>query len=163
VPGSTVAGMVLRDVTGRWTGTNGFRLMPGDPLATAPATLAVTTAAAGHLLSVAYTWEHPDDGPQDGLLVVGAADEAGRLVALWGDSWHQQPAPMSMTGHLVGDVGVELQGEYGGGWGWRITVEMPGGGVARLRMANVVPGDQETDDVAAGPYDVMVLDAGPGE
>ena len=62
--------------------------MPGDALAELPATVTVTMAAGGHMALVAYTWEHPDDGPQDGLLVIAAAGEArlagrhvGRLVA----------------------------------------------------------------------------------
>jgi hypothetical protein len=60
--------MLLPDSAGTWIGTNGFRLMPGDPLAELPASVTVSTAAGGHLLSVAYRWEHPADGPQEGLL-----------------------------------------------------------------------------------------------
>jgi hypothetical protein len=45
----------------------------------------VSVVAGCHLgLSVAYLWEHSDDGPQHGLLVLGAASEDGSLVARWG-------------------------------------------------------------------------------
>jgi hypothetical protein len=159
--------MVRPDATGHWTGTNGFRLMPGDPFSVSPATLSVTSAAGGHLTSVAYTWRHPDDGPQDGLVVVGAGEEPGSLVALWGDSWHQQPAPMTLTGGAPGREATEgaaegamrLDGGYGGGWGWRITLDVAGGATAVLRMANVVPAEHAAPGAPAGPYDVMVLEA----
>ncbi|MEU4478459.1 hypothetical protein AB0F68_10410 [Micromonospora sp. NPDC023966] len=104
--------MILADFAGSWAGTNGFRLMPADPLAESPAALTVTTAAGGHLTSVAYSWTHPDDGPQDGLLVIGAGDQEGSLVAVWGDSWHRQPTPMSLTGGPGTDGAFELKGEY---------------------------------------------------
>ena len=60
---------------GAWSGTNGFRLMPADPLATAPATATLTLAAGGSLLTLAYTWSHPEDGAADGLLVTGPAED----------------------------------------------------------------------------------------
>ena len=78
--------MILFDFAGPWAGSNGFRMMPDDPLAEFPAAATVTIAAGGYLTSVAYSWEHPDDGPQDGLVVVGSAGEDGSLVAMWGDS-----------------------------------------------------------------------------
>ena len=85
--------------TGPWAGSNGFRMMPADPFSTRPSTATLTLAAGGSLLSFAYTWSHPEDGDHEGLLVIGP-DDAGRLVGLWADSWHQQPAPMPMTGSL---------------------------------------------------------------
>ena len=115
--------MILSGFTGSWAGTNGFRLMPGDPLAEFPATVTVTMAAGGHLTLIAYTWKHPDDGPQDGLLVIASAGEQDSLVATWGDSWHQKPASMSLPGTPRGDATFEFAGDYGGGWGWRITLD----------------------------------------
>ena len=58
---------VLADFAGAWTGTNEFRLMPTDPFAEAPATASVTLGAGGNLVTVAYTWAHPDDGPRQGV------------------------------------------------------------------------------------------------
>jgi Protein of unknown function (DUF1579) len=150
--------MILSESTGTWTGTNGFRLMPNDPLAEFPATLTVTTAAGGHLTSVAYSWEHPDDGPQDGLIVIGSADETGWLVGMWGDSWHQKPAPMSLSGGHGAGATIELSGDYGGGWSWRIVFDTANADTLRMRMDNVVPTDQATAEISAGPYPVMVMD-----
>ncbi|WP_174537388.1 hypothetical protein [Micromonospora chalcea] len=150
--------MVLTDVTGSWAGTSGFRLMPADPLAESPATATVATAAGGHLTTVSYSWAHPDDGPQDGLLVIAAGEEPGSLVAWWGDSWHQQPTPMTLTGTADGAAAVELSAGYGGGWEWRITVDTADPATLRLRMENVVPADQTGADMPAGPYPVMVTD-----
>ncbi len=64
--------------TGTWSGSNGFRLTPAAPVATA----ALTLAAGGSLLSLVYTWAHPEDGDSDHLLVTGPAGDGG-LVALW--------------------------------------------------------------------------------
>src|SRR4029450_9565850 len=107
--------MLLPDCEGTWTGTNGFRLMPTDPLAEFPAKVTVTTAARDHVCSVAHWGEHPEPGPQDGLVLIGATDEGGSLVAMWGDSWHQKPAPMMLSGSCSTDAALELGGESGGG------------------------------------------------
>jgi hypothetical protein len=152
--------MLMPDSAGAWVGTNGFRLMPSDPLAEFPAKVIVTNAAGGNLASVAYWWEHPDDGPQDGLLVIGPADEDGSLLALWGDSWHQKPTPMLLSGtHRTGGT-LELEGDYGGGWRWRVTVDATDAENLRMQMDNVIPAEQATDAISAGPYPVMIMHAG---
>jgi hypothetical protein len=135
--------------------------MPNDPLAEAPARVTVTTAAGGNLASIAYWWEHPDDGPQDGLLVVGPSDDGGALVAMWGDSWHQKPAPMMFSGSRDSTgTTLELEGEYGGGWGWRVRFDATDTTSFRMQMDNVIPADQATAEIAPGPYPVMVMQTG---
>lgn len=148
--------MILSDAVGVWAGTNGFRLMPDDPLASRPATLTATMGARGHLTSVAYTWEHPDDGSQEGLLVVGSAGDGDALTAIWADSWHQKPEPMTMTGTRIGTA-AELSASYGGDWGWRIRFDVSEAESLRMRMDNVLPAGH---DGAAEPlaYPVMVMD-----
>ncbi|ROS76461.1 hypothetical protein [Cellulomonas sp. PhB143] len=156
------------ELVGRWTGTNGFRLMPGDELRELPAAVVVTAAAGGHLVLVAYDWQHPDDGPQDGLIVVGPVEDRGDgpdggdgvpLTATWGDSWHQKPAPMTLSGRQDADGGIVLEGRYAGDWGWRVLLDADPGGGLRLRMDNVVPADQASGRLLAGPYPAMVLRA----
>ncbi len=146
---------LLSGAAGSWTGTNGFRLLPGDDLAEYPATLTVTPGAGGHLASVAYTWRHPSDGPQEGLLVIAPADEDGGLVALWGDSWHQKPTAMSLTGRA--DPAVALEADYGGDWLWRITLDDADPDELRLRRDTVCPAGQATDDSPPGPYPAMLM------
>ncbi|MET9220281.1 hypothetical protein ABZX65_16145 [Streptomyces sp. NPDC003300] len=136
---------VFPDVPGVWHGRSGFRLMPTDPFHEAPAGARVVLGAAGHLASVTYTWQHPDDGPQDGMLTVGATDENTRLTALWADSWHQQPAPLLMHG-TPGPHGIDVEGEYAEGWIWRIEVDAGEPGTLRIRMDN---------DIPSGRYRVM--------
>ena len=150
--------MILADFAGSWAGTNGFRLMPGDPLADSPATATVTTAAGGHLTVVTYTWAHPGDGPQDGLLLIGAAGEDGSLLATWADSWHQKPVPMTLPGGPEDGATVAFTGDYGGGWGWRIVFDTADAATLRMRMENVIPADQATAEMSAGPYPVMVTE-----
>jgi hypothetical protein len=142
----------LADYAGDWVGTNGFRLMPTDELATRPASATLSMAAGTHLASLAYRWEHPDDGPQDGLVVVGVGADADSALALWGDSWHQQPEPRSMPGQLA-EGAIHLAAAYGGGWEWRLIVEAEAK-VLRMRMENVVPDDR----ASAGPYEVMLME-----
>jgi hypothetical protein len=154
---------VLAGAAGHWSGTNGFRLMPPDPLASHPAAALAVEAAGGNVISFAYTWEHPDDGPQEGLLVFGPAeDDADGVVALWGDSWHQQPAARPFAGRRAGDGAVELAAEYGGGWGWEIAVRVlePGAALS-MEMRNVIPADQATAEISAGPYVVMQMELRP--
>ncbi|MFC0004336.1 DUF1579 family protein [Micromonospora siamensis] len=153
--------MILSDFVGGWTGTNGFRLMPGDPLAESPAAATVSAAAGGHLTSIGYRWEHPDDGPQDGLVVAWTAED-GSLAAVWSDSWHQQPVPMSLAGSRGADGTVALDGAYGGGWVWRIVFDTTDDGTFRMRMENVVPAGEATAELPAGPYPAMVLRARRG-
>jgi hypothetical protein len=149
----------LADCAGTWLGSNGFRLMPTDEFAERPAGATLALAAGGHLTSLAYTWEHPDDGPQEGLLVFGPGEDAGSVVALWGDSWHQQPAPRAFAGS-GDDEAVELEADYGGGWLWRIALSAPGPSALTLRMDNVVPAEHRPED--AGPYTAMLMELRPG-
>lgn len=138
---------------GSWSGTNGFRLMPTDPPHDAPATAEVSVAAAGHLTAIAYTWSHPQDGEQDGLLVIGP-DDSGGVIALWGDSWHQSPEPKVLVG-TIDDGTITVGYEYGGDWRWQITVDPGDPEALGLRMDNVVPESAATDIVVAGPYAAM--------
>jgi hypothetical protein len=140
---------------GTWQGTNGFRLMPTDDLFTAPATATVALAAGGHLLTLGYTWRHPDDGEQQGLLVLGHGDDAtgpAHATALWADSWHQQAA-RAVDGRADGET-VGFEYDYGDGWRWRVTVTTTGETLA-LRMLNVVP---ESAAPSVGAYEAMVMD-----
>jgi hypothetical protein len=147
---------ILSDFAGMWTGTNRFRLMPSDPLVDSPATVSVTLGAGGYLTTVAYTWAHPDDGPQEGLLTLGMASEEGALVAVWADSWHQQPTAMSLSGNLR-DGAVALEGAYGGGWRWRIGFDTTDAGELRMTMDNVIPAEHATETIQAGPYPAMLM------
>jgi hypothetical protein len=149
--------MLLSNSAGAWVGTNGFRLMPSDPLVEFAASVTVTTAAGGYLTSVAYSWEHPDDGAQDGLLVIGSADEDGSLVAMWGDSWHQKPTPMMLSGSRRTDATVELEAEYGRGWRWRVMLDASDAESLRIQMDNVIPAERVSADIPDGPYPVMVM------
>ena len=96
------------------------------------------SAAGGLLAAVAYTWSHPQDGAQEGLLVVGTDEQPERAVALWGDSWHQKPAAKHLrgvTGHDTLTVGYA----YAESWEWRITLTADRPDTLRWRMDNVVP------------------------
>jgi hypothetical protein len=143
---------------GAWSGSNGFRLMPTDELAEAPASAEVTTLAGGHDLLVTYGWTHPADGPQEGVLLVGSPDEESQVVtAGWGDSWHQKPPILMFTGSLNESV-LELTADYGGGWQW--VIKLDGGSDDRLLMTmyNVVPAEYATDETQAGPYPAMIVE-----
>jgi hypothetical protein len=151
--------MILSHLRGTWSGTNGFRLMPSDPLGEFPATAAVSTAAGDHLTLVSYTWRHPDDGPQDGLILIAPAGEGDAVAATWGDSWHQKPETMALSGSRAADGSIALEGDYAGDWAWRILLEAGEAGELRIRMDNVIPAGHASADLPAGPYPAMVLQA----
>lgn len=129
--------------------------MPADSPHAAAATAGVSTAAAGALTAIAYTWAHPVDGVQDGLLVIGANDESDGVVAFWGDSWHQAPHPTVLAGKFRDGLLV-VSYEYGGEWRWQISVDATNTDSLRLRMENIVPQSAATEAVAAGPYEAML-------
>jgi hypothetical protein len=147
----------LIEAVGAWAGSNGFQLMPSDPLHEAPAKAEVSTAAGGDLVAIAYAWSHPADGAQDGLLVVGAAEDPGAATAFWGDSWHQSPTPRACLGTIDGGV-VTVGYEYEAGWRWQIIVDPTDPAVLRLRMDNVIPQDAVPEGATAGPYPAMVTE-----
>lgn len=140
---------------GSWTGSNGFRLMPADSPHVAAATEDVSTAGAGNLTVIAYTWSHPEDGAQDGLLVIGPSDEPDGAVAFWGDSWHQTPQPTVLAGE-IGDGLLVVSYEYGGEWRWQISVDATNADSLMLRMENIVPESAATEAGAAGAYAAML-------
>ena len=150
----------LPDHAGSWIGTNAFRLMPTDTPHAAAATADVSTAAAGNLTIIAYTWSHPDDGAQDGLLVVGPSGEAPGAVAFWADSWHQQPDPVVMPGEVQGRL-LTVSYAYGGDWRWQVTVDGTDLDALTIRMDNIVPESAVGEEGAAGAYSAMVTELRP--
>lgn len=129
---------LLSGHTGTWAGTNRFRLMPDDPPAEAPASAELSLEAGGHVATLRYTWTHPVDGVQHGLLALGPGESPGEVVGLWGDSWHQQPAAQQLRG-TAGEDTVTVAYTYGEGWEWRITLTADRSDMLRWRMDNVVP------------------------
>ncbi len=151
-------GLVPDQARGSWEGSNSFRLMPGDPFSEAPAAGTLALAAGGCLATFGYTWTHPEDGDQDGLLAFGLAGGDNAIVALWSDSWHQHPDVKVCEGSRdeTGVISVGL--EYGDGWGWQITLDATGADVLSLRMDNVIPPAVATEEISAGPYVVMSME-----
>ena len=129
--------------------------MPTDPPHIAAASADVAIAASGALTTMRYTWSHPDDGAQDGLLVIGAHEEPGGLVAFWCDSWHQSPEPKVLVGRI--DDGLLIMSyTYGGDWQWQITVNVTNPDVLVLRMDNIVPESAAGPEIVAGAYPAML-------
>jgi hypothetical protein len=89
--------------------------------------------------------------------VIGPADEDGSLLAMWGDSWHQKPAPMLLYGSRGTGATLEVEGDYGGGWRWRVKFDATDTDSFRMQMDNVIPAEQATAEISAGPYPVMVM------
>ena len=127
------------DLLGSWSGTNAFRLMPTDELFYGDSTATSAVEACGWGWSLRYSWVHPDDGEQSGLLLIASPTDDGSITAAWLDSWHQKPYLQAFTGTLA-DGTVSVSAEYAPGWTWRIEVG-PGGDEGQLRMVmhNVVP------------------------
>ena len=140
----------LKDVTGAWTGTASFRMMPTDEFAEGAATASSDSEAAGWGWSLRYTWVHAEDGEQSGLLLVASPTDDGAITAAWIDSWHQKPYLQAFTGTFTEGV-VDVSAEYAPGWVWRIVVGPEGDGL-RMVMHSAVP---EGHGDFAGSYPVM--------
>jgi hypothetical protein len=134
---------------GERTGTYEFRMMPTDEFQGGASTASVTGAARGRAVLVAYTWEHAQDGPQEGTLMLGLPGEDGAVTAAWVDSWHQRDVVL-LTG-TGSPHGATVGYEYAPGWTWEIAVAVTDGDLA-LVMRNGVPGE---DGGPATQYDVM--------
>lgn len=125
----------------------------------AAAGVTVSLGAGGSVAVIAYTWSHPEDGDQDGLLAVGASEEAGGVVGLWTDSWHQSPASVVVAGR-PGDGGDQLLSvgyEYAGDWRWRVTIDATSADALRIHMDNIVPASAAVDGQPPGAYAAMDL------
>ena len=139
----------LRDAVGAWHGTNAFRLMPTDEPYSAPATVTVV-AEPGDAVSIRYTWVHPADGEQRGLLVLADAGEE-RIAALWIDTWHQ-PTARAVESEASPDGGAGLEYVYADVWRWQVEVHADPN--LRITMRNVVP---DLGEGHVGPYEAMVM------
>lgn len=141
------------------TGTCAFRLMPVDPLAE-DVSSATVTRVGGQGFTLDYTWRHPVDGEQRGVLLVGGTGEDGGVEAALFDTWHQQPGLMRLVGTRMGDR-VGLGATYAEEWGWEVDVEL-GEDAVTMTMRNVVPESAlamlppDSPPMSAGPYDAMV-------
>ncbi|HMQ64989.1 MAG TPA: hypothetical protein PJ992_01770 [Arachnia sp.] len=140
------------------TGTCAFRLMPVDPLADGPSS-ALVTRVGEQGFTLHYTWVHPADGEQRGVLLVGGVGEDGVVEASLLDTWHQQPGLMQLTGTRDGSR-VDLSAPYMEEWAWEVSVEL--GDDVSMTMRNVVPESAlamlppDSPPMSAGPYDAMV-------
>ena len=140
----------LLSTAGSWHGTNAFRLMPTDEPYSARA-IATVTPEPGDALSIRYTWVHPADGEQRGLLVLADAGE-GRVAALWIDTWHQ-PTARVVECEASPDGSAALEYVYADVWRWQIEVRA--GADLRVTMRNVVP---DVGEDFVGPYDAMLTE-----
>ena len=151
-------GSVVDQASGAWEGSNGFRLMPTDPLSEFPAAATLSVGAGGCLGTLGYTWTHPEDGAQEGLLAFGIAGSDNAIVALWADSWHQHPEAKVCEGNLDESGVISLDNEYGNGWRWQIVLDTIKTDVLFLWMHNVIPPEVATEEISAGPYVVMSME-----
>ena len=130
----------LSGLVGIWKATHRLWLHPGNPVRESEATATVALIAHNRFLHIAYTWS--DDGPQDGLLLIGQVDQSGQINASWIDSWHNGDNLMNCVGHLTNDGAFSVKGSYavpsGPDWGWRIVVK-PEAETWRLIMYNITP------------------------
>ncbi len=135
----------LSTLTGSWTGTTRLWLRPDMPASESVTMAEVATIAGGSALSMAYDWD--EDGPQDGLLVIGEDGDDGRPGSTWIDSFHTAGKLMPLQSTLNHDGTADLLGSYaappGPDWGWRIVIEPGESSGFVVRMANITPDGEE--------------------
>ena len=64
---------------------------------------------------------------------------------------------LTLTGSLM-ERRLEVTADYGGGWRWAISLDGSRDDGLALTMHNIIPADQATSEVSAGPYPVMVAE-----
>ena len=135
----------LAQLAGEWSGTSRLWLSPEEPARESPSTLSASLVANGKFLALRYRWA--EDGPQEGLIVLGAEARGDRVRASWVDSWHMGHAMMSCEGALDADGSASVKGSYpappGPDWGWRIVIAPIDRDGFRLRMFNITPEGEE--------------------
>ncbi|MCE1178754.1 hypothetical protein ACQP1U_12505 [Actinomycetota bacterium] len=142
----------LSDIVGIWHGTNGFRMMPGEVFDEGPASAEIREVAGGAALVVDYTWQHPQEGEQHGVLVVGTASQSALSMHLL-DTFHQSEIPERFEGGQTGPARAEWFHDYGE-WRWWVRVSMEDDRLV-ITMDNTVPESYGTALKPAGPYCVM--------
>jgi len=135
----------LTTLVGNWKATNRLWLSPDEPVRESKVTASVALAAQGQFITIAYTWA--EDGPQDGLLMIGQAAQSNAVKAAWIDSWHNGDKLMLCEGSLSTEGAVSVKGSYpapsGPDWGWRIVIEPQANDAWRMVMYNITSEGQE--------------------
>src|SRR5690349_1135425 len=97
-------------LVGHWKAIHRLWLSPDEPMRESAATATVTLSAQGRFLTIAYTWA--DDGPQDGVLLIGNEPKSNLVTAAWIDSWHNGDRLMLCHGNLGADDILSVKGSY---------------------------------------------------
>jgi hypothetical protein len=131
----------LAILIGKWSGVNRLWLSPNDPAQTSHAAAEIYRVAQEQFLAIAYTWA--ENGPQDGLILLGWQPSSGALQASWVDSFHNGDRMMPCLGQVTDDGRIAVQGAYsappGPDWGWQIAIEPEGPDALRVVMDNITP------------------------
>lgn len=146
----------LAALAGTWRATYELR---GDPSfdSDTPSTATLIPILGGRFVRIDYTWDENDflneQGPQEGVLLIGHASKTDRVTVVWLDTWHNTDRTMVCDGTVLPGGGVDVFGTYPGGptspdWGWRTRVEPAGDGWS-MTMFNVTPAGEETLAVRA--------------
>lgn len=132
----------LRDLVGRWQGTNRLWLAPSEPVRISESNAEVTIVSQGQFAELGYTWSEGDQ-PQEGRVIIGQGAHPNRLRAVWFDTWHMRDDFMALDGTSEEGMGFSLTGSYaappGPDWGWQIALEMQENGTFKLVMYNITP------------------------
>ncbi len=127
----------LRALAGTWIGVNELWLDPDlDPEASAG-----TLTIEAHRIRDTWAYER---APKHG--VYRLVERAGRIDALWYDSWHQTRT-MTCRGVAGENPLLDVTGVYptpeGPPWRWRTILSMRSDGHLVLQMKNVCPWGEE--------------------
>ena len=140
---------------GSWRGDNRLWLSgPTSPELVSASRLVIAPAAHGAFTTLTYTWAFKG-AEQEGVMLVGNANDAETASAAWVDSWHMSAKVMACHGTVDDSGAISVLGSYeappGPDWGWRITINEPAPGQLRLVMHNISP-DGQAELAVQGDY-----------
>jgi hypothetical protein len=139
--------MNLTDISdrfvGRWLGRKHLWLeSQTEPSGTSESELLVLPIAKGRFLRFDYRWSH-QGVEQEGVLLIGNANDRQLATAAWVDSWHMGQQVMPLQGSIDAQGAASLLGAYpvplGPDWGWRIGIMKTGPDDLRIVMHNISP------------------------
>ena len=132
----------LGEFAGEWSGRNQLWMEPGTPVHTCEIAACLVLVARGACAAIRYAWEEGGH-PQEGLLIVRNAAEAGAEDMVWVDSFHTGGQFMRFRGEADETGRIAALGSYpapeGPDWGWRIAIGSDGPDKLHLLMYNITP------------------------
>ena len=136
----------LKNMIGKWQGTNHLWLSPEDPVHKSESMAEMEIILQGQFNEFRYSWAF-EGKPAEGRLLLGLPPDQTKVQAVWFDSWHMRDQFMICEGFVSDEGAVIVQGSYAAppdpDWGWQITLQPTDQDELIFLMHNISPEGQK--------------------